>query len=163
MAPNSEEARFGAGDVMGCGTILVPSKDSKGSSRYNRAVFFTKNGSFLGVAFIVEDPQRDLYPCAGIDAHWTVRFNFGARPYAFDVDSLGQAMVPHAETAIPTSVSAADCFAAASGEGATLGKTKRSATATLAALQLIQRAAKSFAWMRRRGRDLVYPFSPQTS
>lgn len=157
----SDAAIFGVGDVIGCGIIALPSRASEGSSGHNRGVFYTKNGSFLGIAFLVGDPDRALYPCAGIDAHWKVLFNFGTRPYAFDVDSLGQILVRHRPSAIPTSASAAEFLAVTKSSLATSEsgiETPLWPTAPKAALEVIRRAAKSLAWMRRRGRNLVFPF-----
>jgi hypothetical protein len=147
----SEKAKFGVGDVMGCGIVALPSSEG-----FTRGVFYTKNGSFLGVAFIITDSRRPIYPCAGIDAHWAVRFNFGTRPYAFDVDSIGQILVQHRVSAIPTSASAADYFGASlNPNGARKG---RWTAAHQAALNVILRAVKSMAWIKRRGRNIVTPF-----
>jgi len=162
MESNSEEARFGAGDVIGCGVVMLPKDDSEESQHLDQGVFFTKNGKFLGVAFLIKGAlRRDLYPCTGIDAHWTVSFNFGARPFAFDVDSLGHVAVPELRRRGTASASASRLLGApsASEPPRSHGIERLVAVERLrAAFKLIRRAAKSVAWMRRRGRDLVHPF-----
>jgi len=112
---------FGEGDTVGCGVIhldklvglvnqelietsdhlprevqgwsgqmVVQGGDDPDSQK--SGIFFTKNGEFLGVAFILgkSSPQPQLWPLVGIDAPWVVHMNFGGQPFAFDVDSLFQ-------------------------------------------------------------------------
>ncbi|GAA5863677.1 hypothetical protein JCM3774_001211 [Rhodotorula dairenensis] len=50
-------------------------------------VFFTKNGQFIGYAFC--NLQGPLYPTVGLRTpNEAVRANFGAEPFAFDIESL---------------------------------------------------------------------------
>jgi hypothetical protein len=145
------KANFGIGDIVGCGIVTFPSK-GKEPKECTRGVFYTKNGEFLGVAFILQARHHELYPCAGIDAHWAVHFNFGARPFAYDIDSLGQVSVEQKTSAVPTSVSAAEFLESSAPSGAPKARWQA------AALKVIMRAVKSMLWIRRRGRDLVHPF-----
>jgi hypothetical protein len=66
--------RYGCNDTIGCGL-----------NHRDRSIFFTLNGMFLGTAF--EDVPKDveLYPTVGIDTNCSVMFNFGKRPFAFDL------------------------------------------------------------------------------
>jgi hypothetical protein len=146
----SAKATFGVGDTLGCGIIHLPS--TAGSNECTRGVFYTKNGEFLGVAFLLQAPHRELYPCAGIDAHFVVQFNFGARPFAYDIDSLGQILVQQRTSAVPTSASAAEFLESSAPSGPPKARWQS------AALQVIRRAVKSMNWIKRRGRDLVQPF-----
>lgn len=68
---------FGFNDTVGCGLDYS-----------NRSIFFTLNGKFLGTAFSEVRTSLELYPTVGIDAHCSVRFNFGAQPFAFDLHSF---------------------------------------------------------------------------
>lgn len=69
---------FGAGDVVGCGTIQMVESWL--------GIFFTLNGRMLGVAFLMESsPNLKLYPCIGVDAPWSVTINFGQRPFLLDL------------------------------------------------------------------------------
>eukprot|EP00927_Polykrikos_kofoidii_P086461 TRINITY_DN9696_c0_g1_i1.p1 TRINITY_DN9696_c0_g1~~TRINITY_DN9696_c0_g1_i1.p1 ORF type:complete len:446 (-),score=46.64 TRINITY_DN9696_c0_g1_i1:86-1384(-) len=54
----------------------------------SRGIIFTKNGKYLGIGFHLndDDPKR-LRPCVGIDAHWPLDFNFGSRPFVYDIDA----------------------------------------------------------------------------
>jgi len=66
---------FGAGDVVGCGL-----------NYHNNKVFFTKNGQFLGTAFVCHFYGQPLYPLVGIDSFHSVEFNFGTQgPFRFDI------------------------------------------------------------------------------
>ncbi|CAE8621109.1 unnamed protein product [Polarella glacialis] len=72
---------FGAGDVLGCGSLAL----TDGCI----GIFFTLNGHFLGVCYLVRaraEPQ--LWPCVSVHAHWDLDFNFGASRFMFDLDSL---------------------------------------------------------------------------
>jgi len=106
-------ASFGHGDIVGCGIVhllpeqqVLPSTSSGATSidqavrvlaRGNsfrgaqRGIFFTKNGKFLGMPFVVDDGavpmDVPLFPCVGIDAHWLVSLNLGQRPFCFDLDA----------------------------------------------------------------------------
>eukprot|EP00471_Norrisiella_sphaerica_P002822 CAMPEP_0184477920 /NCGR_PEP_ID=MMETSP0113_2-20130426/56_1 /TAXON_ID=91329 /ORGANISM="Norrisiella sphaerica, Strain BC52" /LENGTH=591 /DNA_ID=CAMNT_0026855527 /DNA_START=531 /DNA_END=2306 /DNA_ORIENTATION=+ len=63
---------FGPGDIVGCGI-----------NYFNKSIFFTKNGAFLGTAFS-NIPPGSYYPVVGVDARHPFRINFGlTRPFAF--------------------------------------------------------------------------------
>lgn len=81
--------KFGEGDTVGCG--LLPVKQPEHGDCLG--VFFTLNGTFLGVAFILDGPHSLTWPlraCVGTDAHWQVTFNFGFTPFMFDIDELSE-------------------------------------------------------------------------
>lgn len=88
--------RFGAGDVVGCGLVDLGGSSYEASGDDDdegtfQGIFFTLNGEFLGVAFLLRSDAGEglpLRPCVGIDAHWLIDFNFGGSPFAFDVDDL---------------------------------------------------------------------------
>jgi len=63
---------FGRGDTIGCGV-----------NKEMNHIFFTKNGKHLGIACSIESER--LFPIIGLDAHVTVRVNFGHRePFLYD-------------------------------------------------------------------------------
>jgi hypothetical protein len=105
-------ASFEVGDTIGCGMLVLPGgQDKRKETPFRRAMFFTKNGRFLGVAFVLfDDPWGMLHPCVGIDAHWLLRFNFGAKPYQFDVESLGHIGVARVGAAMPTTPTSKSYF-----------------------------------------------------
>lgn len=101
----SPPPRFGAGDVVGCGVVLLGSNPCNVSEEF-QGIFFTLNGVFLGIAFLLTtalDEPLPLRACVGVDAHWVLEFNFGTRPFAFDVDALDvsglKAALQHGSTA----------------------------------------------------------------
>jgi len=69
---------YGANDVIGCG-VHLPSK----------SVFYTKNGSLIGTAFVLSNEPSSslLYPTIGIDSSkYSLHVNFGRdKPFSFDV------------------------------------------------------------------------------
>jgi len=74
---------FGAGDVIGCGIDY-----------YERAIFYTHNGNFLGYAFTSmtdRELEKDWYPVVGIDSKSVIQCNFGQTPYVFDFDGMLEA------------------------------------------------------------------------
>jgi len=64
------------GDVIGCGF-----------DRTTQSIFFTKNGSFVGVAFS-SIPKLDYYPFCGSLETCLLRFNFGKKPFKYNIDKL---------------------------------------------------------------------------
>ncbi|KAI7860177.1 hypothetical protein BDC45DRAFT_493801 [Circinella umbellata] len=67
--------RFSTGDVIGCGINMA-----------DETAFYTKNGTYLGIAFQKLNLSMDLYPCVGLRTlgeHVTV--NFGQDPFIFDI------------------------------------------------------------------------------
>lgn len=67
------------GDVVGCGIDYE-----------NHTIFFTKNGKHLGVAF-KNVVMQQYYPTVGLHSkNECVRFNFGQKPFVFDIDKLRQ-------------------------------------------------------------------------
>eukprot|EP00887_Chlorella_sp_A99_P001255 scaffold14.g1255.t1 len=75
---------FGTGDVVGAGIHLPRGQ-----------IFFTKNGKHLGMAYrnVTSHP---LFPTLGLHSPGaTVHVNFGARPFAYDIDGLALAERRH--------------------------------------------------------------------
>eukprot|EP00928_Gymnodinium_smaydae_P033422 TRINITY_DN23948_c1_g3_i3.p1 TRINITY_DN23948_c1_g3~~TRINITY_DN23948_c1_g3_i3.p1 ORF type:complete len:488 (-),score=46.63 TRINITY_DN23948_c1_g3_i3:162-1625(-) len=100
---------FGEGDIVGCGIVhLLPQEDKYAAhqalvsgdasfvksisslQRSTRGIFFTLNGEYMGMPFLVDDVPLSvpLWPCVGVDAPWYLSFNFGQRPFCFDVDAV---------------------------------------------------------------------------
>jgi hypothetical protein len=67
--------RYGCNDVVGCGLNY---RDS--------TIFFTLNGKMLGTAFSDAIVQEELYPTVGIDSNCSVHFNFGTKPFKFNLE-----------------------------------------------------------------------------
>jgi hypothetical protein len=59
--------RFGDGDTVGCGICLL-----------TRAVFFTHNGNYLGVAMYEFIGDQELFPIVGVGSHARGTIRFGA-------------------------------------------------------------------------------------
>mmetsp|Transcript_29825 Transcript_29825/g.54623 ORF Transcript_29825/g.54623 Transcript_29825/m.54623 type:complete len:711 (-) Transcript_29825:130-2262(-) len=78
---------YGPGDTVGCGVDYGAG-----------GIFFTLNGKFLGYGWTglldyhggtSELAQLgDLYPTVGVDTKCPIAFNFGDRPFAFDLSSF---------------------------------------------------------------------------
>eukprot|EP00916_Digyalum_oweni_P000661 GHVL01001282.1.p1 GENE.GHVL01001282.1~~GHVL01001282.1.p1 ORF type:complete len:879 (-),score=162.79 GHVL01001282.1:143-2779(-) len=54
-----------------------------------RSIFYTKNGKWIGVAYCISSPKQRVIPlraCVGLDCPWVVNFNFGHKPFQFDLD-----------------------------------------------------------------------------
>lgn len=67
---------FGAGDIIGCGIDYM-----------HRAIFYTRNGEFLGYAFeqlSLSILQQDWYPVVGMDSHCPVICNLKG-PFTWDL------------------------------------------------------------------------------
>lgn len=100
---SKSRATFGPGDVVGCGICLRPPQSGyeKGDldnarrggaqelAREKRCIFYTLNGLYLGIGFDVDDLPWDvpLWPCVGLDTISHLSFNFGQRPFCFDLDA----------------------------------------------------------------------------
>ncbi|CAK0894922.1 unnamed protein product, partial [Prorocentrum cordatum] len=95
----------GEGDTVGCGVLSVPRACGGGAEagaegaagrrlgdwkQVSRKVFFTINGQLVGMPFTIDDVPADvpLWPCVGLDAPWVLSFNFGQRPFHFDLDAI---------------------------------------------------------------------------
>jgi len=69
---------FGPGDTVGCGIDLICG-----------LVFFTLNGQFIDVAFQIQFGHKSaLYPTVGVDTAHSIHFNFGTKPFKFDLSVL---------------------------------------------------------------------------
>jgi len=66
--------QYGCDDIVGCGLNHADS-----------SIFFTLNGKILGTAFTEVPNDKDLYPTVGIDSNCAVNFNFGMKPFRFDL------------------------------------------------------------------------------
>eukprot|EP00210_Caulerpa_lentillifera_P006272 g5991.t1 len=70
--------KFGTNDVIGAGIHLE-----------NRQMFFTKNGTLLGIAF--NNVEGELYPTIGLHSKSeSVEVNFGQKPFVFDIQGMLQ-------------------------------------------------------------------------
>jgi hypothetical protein len=77
---------FGEGDTVGCGIDYI-----------ERGIFFTLNGKFLGFGWTnvdLEFLQQELYPTVGVDTNFPVEFNFGERPFSFDLTTMVERQKP---------------------------------------------------------------------
>lgn len=109
-APRAANSAFGLGDTVGCGVLVLPGRQGH-NEVFTRGVFFTRNGQFLGTAFRLEVPcSCPLHPCFGIDAHWRIEANFGAKPFRFALDQLGHLCVPPRRTAVPSTPTSRSYF-----------------------------------------------------
>jgi len=71
---------FGVGDTIGCGVDYQ-----------RQAIFYTRNGVFVGYAFALQEAylRQDLFPVVGVDAHCPVSCNFGTeKPFLFDLQAM---------------------------------------------------------------------------
>lgn len=98
---------FGAGDVVGCGICQLPASsfgDCEASqvtagprplAHAKRKIFYTLNGAFLGFAFDLDQVPWDvpLWPCVGLDTKQLLSFNFGQKPFNFDLDTMPSLVV----------------------------------------------------------------------
>ena len=67
--------RFSTGDVIGCCINMA-----------DKTAFYTKNGTYLGIAFRKLKISMNLFPCVGLRTpgeHVTV--NFGQEPFVYDI------------------------------------------------------------------------------
>jgi len=67
---------YDSGDVIGCGYDIS-----------SKCTFFTKNGTYLGVAF-TDFPNLPYYPMCGSLEACEMSFNLGSEPFLFDVDTF---------------------------------------------------------------------------
>ena len=61
----------------------------------DETAFYTKNGTYLGIAFQKLNLSMDLYPCVGLRTlgeHVTV--NFGQDPFIFDIVHYIKVIIP---------------------------------------------------------------------
>ncbi|KAI0327266.1 SPRY-domain-containing protein [Cubamyces sp. BRFM 1775] len=67
---------FDTGDVIGCGIDFSQNR-----------VFYTKNGSFLGLVFENVGKTTEIYPCIGMrQTNESIRANFGNAPFRFAIE-----------------------------------------------------------------------------
>ncbi|KAI0820628.1 SPRY-domain-containing protein [Trametes gibbosa] len=67
---------FDTGDVIGCGVDFSQNR-----------VFYTKNGSFLGMVFENVGKASEIYPCIGMrQTNESIRANFGSAPFRFAIE-----------------------------------------------------------------------------
>ncbi|KAH9855764.1 SPRY-domain-containing protein [Lenzites betulinus] len=67
---------FDSGDVIGCGVDFSQNR-----------VFYTKNGSFLGMVFENVGKATEIYPCIGMrQTNESIRANFGSAPFRFAIE-----------------------------------------------------------------------------
>ncbi|KAI0353184.1 SPRY-domain-containing protein [Trametes cingulata] len=67
---------FDSGDVIGCGVDFSQNR-----------VFYTKNGSFLGMVFENVGKTTEIYPCIGMrQTNESIRANFGSAPFRFAIE-----------------------------------------------------------------------------
>jgi len=86
LESSSRPPSFGVGDVVGCGVLGVCSRQS---TTWDRAIFFSLNGTILGAPFeLTSSHPKVLWPCVGLDATWVLEMNFGTRPFVTDLSSL---------------------------------------------------------------------------
>ncbi|OJT07939.1 Ran-binding protein 10 [Trametes pubescens] len=76
---------FDTGDVIGCGVDFSQNR-----------VFYTKNGSFLGMVFENVGKATDIYPCIGMrQTNESIRANFGNAPFRFAIEEHVRAQRDH--------------------------------------------------------------------
>ncbi|KAI8983194.1 hypothetical protein BD414DRAFT_490219 [Trametes punicea] len=67
---------FDTGDVIGCGIDFSQNR-----------VFYTKNGTFLGMVFENVGKTTEVYPCIGMrQTNESIRANFGSAPFRFAIE-----------------------------------------------------------------------------
>lgn len=73
-------AHFGVGDVIGCGVDY-----------HRRAIFYTRNGTFVDYAFTLPESYLhcNLFPVVGIDSNCLIQCNFGMEyPFLFHLAGM---------------------------------------------------------------------------
>ncbi|KAF9243743.1 hypothetical protein BU15DRAFT_86190 [Melanogaster broomeanus] len=67
---------FGVGDVIGCGIDFTQNK-----------IFYTKNGSLLGMVFDNVGKECDIFPAVGLSyTTESIHANFGQDPFKYDIE-----------------------------------------------------------------------------